>query len=299
MPKSHSVQPGNAGVFAPDDGARDAPVLIVGGGMVGLSAATFLARQGIPSVAIERLKESSPLPRAAFFHMRTLEMFRSVGIEERVREHSLRDFVPEGAIVALESVSGRKLADIIPTLNEGVEAVSPCRRLFLNQPSLEPILRARAREAGATVIQGAEVVGVNQDADGVHVTIKDVDTHEHRELHAKYLIAADGGHSKVREMLGIGYDGRGVFSSSLTIYFHADLSPWIGNNAWSIIYVNNEKLGGFFPHESRGQRGLSRDQHGGRSERRSAGRIECGDGRERRSAHRARASAAWVCRIST
>ena len=80
----------------------EAPVLIAGGGMVGLSAATFLAQQGIRSVAIERLKASSPLPRAAFFHMRTLEMFRSVGIEDRVREQSTRDFVPEGAIVALD-----------------------------------------------------------------------------------------------------------------------------------------------------------------------------------------------------
>ena len=239
-----------------DSRTEEAPVLIVGGGMVGLSAATFLAQQGIPSIAVERLKESSPLPRAAFFHMRTLEMFRSVGIEEQVRTQSAKDFVPEGAIVALESVSGRKLADIIPTLNEGVESLSPCRRLFLNQPSLEPILRARAREAGATVIQGAEVVGVKQNASGVQVTVRDVDTHEHRELHAKYLIAADGGHSKVREVLGIGYDGRGVFSNSLTIYFHADLSPWIGTNAWSIIYVNNPQLGGFFRMNRAGNAGF-------------------------------------------
>src|SRR2546430_10625487 len=62
-----------------------APVLIAGGGLVGLSAATFLAQQGIRSVTIERLRASSPLPRAAFFHMRTLEMFRSVGIESRMR----------------------------------------------------------------------------------------------------------------------------------------------------------------------------------------------------------------------
>src|SRR5215217_7982629 len=124
---------------------NEAPVLIAGGGMVGLSAATFLAHQGIRSITIERLKASSPLPRAAFFHMRTLELFRGVGIEQRVRDQSLQDFVPEGAIVALESVAGRKLADIIPSLNEGVETLSPCRRLFLNQPSLEPILRERAR----------------------------------------------------------------------------------------------------------------------------------------------------------
>jgi 2-polyprenyl-6-methoxyphenol hydroxylase-like FAD-dependent oxidoreductase len=234
----------------------EAPVLIVGGGMVGLSAAGFLAQQGVRSVALERLKASSPLPRAAFFHMRTLEMFRSIGIEDRVREQSAQDFVPEGAIVALDCVAGRKLADIIPNLNEGVDALSPCRRLFLNQPSLEPILRERAREAGATVIQGVEVTGVAQDSSGVRVTINDLSTGEQRELHSKYLIAADGGHSRVRELLGIRYDGRGVFSNSLTIYFHADLSPWIKDNAWSIIYVNNSALGGFFRMNRAGNAGF-------------------------------------------
>jgi len=234
----------------------EVPVLIAGGGLVGLSAASFLAQQGIRSVAIERLKASSPLPRAAFFHMRTMEMFRSVGIEDAVREQSQKEFVPEGAIVALDYVAGRKLADIIPNLNEGVEAVSPCRRLFLNQPSLEPILRERARQAGATVVQGAEVAGVQQDSSGVHVTLKDLASGEQRELHAKYLIAADGAHSRVRDLLGIGYEGRGVFSSSLTIYFHADLSPWIGDNAWSIIYVNNPVLGGFFRMNRAGNAGF-------------------------------------------
>src|SRR5262245_23855515 len=214
--------------------------------MVGLSAAAFLAAHGVRSIAIERLKESSPLPRAAFFHQRTLELFRLLGIEERVRERSARDFVPEGAIIAMDCVAGRKLADIIGNLNEGVETVSPCRRLFLNQPSLEPILRDRAREAGATVIQGAQITAVRQDADGVTVTVEDIDGGTQRELRARYLIAADGGHSKVRELLGIGYEGRGVFSNSLTIYFHADLSPWIRDNAWSIIYVNNPAVGGFF-----------------------------------------------------
>ena len=225
---------------------EDAPVLIAGGGMVGLSAATFLAHHGVASVAIERLKRSSPLPRAAFFHMRTLEMFRAVGIESAVREQSEKEFVPEGAIIAMDKVSGRILANIIPNLNEGVDAVSPCRRLFLNQPSLEPILRDRAREAGATVLQGYEITDVQQDGEGVSLRVRDVDDGGERVLHGRYLIAADGSHSKVRERLGIGYVGRGTFSNSLTIYFRADLSPWIASNAWSIIYVNNAVLGGFF-----------------------------------------------------
>jgi 2-polyprenyl-6-methoxyphenol hydroxylase-like FAD-dependent oxidoreductase len=224
----------------------EAPVLIAGGGLTGLAAASFLAQQGIRSIAIERLKDSSPLPRAAFFHMRTLEMFRGLGIEARVREESAKEFIPDGALVAMDCVSGRKLADIISNLNEGVEDVSPCRRWFLNQPSLEPILRARAREAGASVLQGAEITALRQDADGVTVTVRNVDGGAERELRGRYLIAADGGHSKVRALLGIGYEGRGAFSKSLTIYFTADLSPWIGTNAWSIIYVNNPVLAGFF-----------------------------------------------------
>src|SRR5689334_433657 len=97
---------------------EQAPVLIAGGGLVGLSAATCLAQQGVRSVTIERLKASSPLPRAAYFHMRTLEMFRAVGIERRVLEQSEKEFVPEGSIVAMDTISGCKLADIISNLND-------------------------------------------------------------------------------------------------------------------------------------------------------------------------------------
>jgi len=225
---------------------NEAPVLIAGGGLTGLAAAAFLAQQGIRSIAVERLPQSSPLPRAAFFHMRTMEMFRGLGIEARVREESAKEFVPDGALIAMDRIAGRKLADIISNLNEGVDAVSPCRRWFLNQPSLEPILRERARAAGATVLQSTEILAVRQDAQGVMLRVRAVDGGNERELAGRYLIAADGGHSKVRELLGIGYEGRGAFSKSLTIYFSADLSPWLGEKPWSIIYVNNPVLAGFF-----------------------------------------------------
>jgi 2-polyprenyl-6-methoxyphenol hydroxylase-like FAD-dependent oxidoreductase len=224
----------------------EAPVLIAGGGLTGLAAASFLAQQGVRSIAIERLKASSPLPRAAFFHMRTLEMFRGLGIEARVREESAREFVPDGALIAMDCISGRKLADIISNLNDGVDAVSPCRRWFLNQPSLEPILRERAQSAGATVMQGTEIIAVSQDSGGVTARVRGVDSGAERELRGQYLIAADGGHSKVRDLLAIGYQGRGTFSRSLTIYFSADLSQWLGEKPWSIIYVNNPVLAGFF-----------------------------------------------------
>ncbi|HEY7457928.1 MAG TPA: FAD-dependent monooxygenase [Xanthobacteraceae bacterium] len=224
----------------------ESPVLIAGGGLIGLSAAMFLAQNGIPSLAVERLRGGSPLPRAAFFHMRTLEMFRSAGIEAEVRAQSEKEFMPEGALIIMDTLSGKKLADIIPSLNEGVDALSPCRRLFVTQPGLEPILRKRAKEAGAQVLEGLEVVGVEQDGNGVTVIAKDIDDGSERRFRGEYLIGADGAHSKVRELLGIDFEGRGVFSNSITIYFRADLSPQLGGKPLSVIYINNPMLGGFF-----------------------------------------------------
>jgi 2-polyprenyl-6-methoxyphenol hydroxylase-like FAD-dependent oxidoreductase len=236
-----AMQPGRAG------GDTEVPVLIAGGGLIGLSTAMFLAQHGVRSLAVERMREGSPLARAGHFHLRTIELFRSAGIEEEVRLQSAQDFVPEGAIVAMDSLSGRKLADIIPGLNVGVDdMLTPVRRMFINQPGLERILRRRAEEVGAAVRTGCELVGFEQDADGVTATIRDLDTAQERRIRSQYLIGADGAHSKVRDVLGIPMDGRGVFSNSMTIYFHANAWSQLGNKPLSVIYINNPVFGGFF-----------------------------------------------------
>jgi 2-polyprenyl-6-methoxyphenol hydroxylase-like FAD-dependent oxidoreductase len=239
---------------SPED--SEVPVLIAGAGLVGLSTAMFLAQHGIASLAVERLTGVSPLPRAGHFHLRTWELFRAAGIEDRVREQSEREFLPDGAIVAMDTLAGRKLADIIPSLNEGVEAVSPCRRGFIGQPGLEPILRARAEQAGARVLWGHEIVAISQDADGVSVTARDLATGGEKILRAKYLVAADGGRSTVRRLLDIPLDGRGVFSNSVTIYFTADLWPQLGGKPLSVVYVNNKTCSGFFRLEKHCQSGF-------------------------------------------
>ncbi len=167
---------------------EDAPVLIAGGGLVGLSTAMFLAQHGVSSIAIERLTKPSTLPRAAFFHMRTFELFRQAGLEDQVRTQSQKEFTPDGAIVAVESLAGKELAAFIPSLNEGVEALSPCRRWFVSQPGLEPILRRRAQEVGATVINGQEVVSAVQDSEGVTVTLRDVETGAEKQMRTSSTI---------------------------------------------------------------------------------------------------------------
>ena len=237
------------------DANAEVPVLFAGGGLVGLSTAMFLAQHGIRSVAIERLHRGSQLPRAAFFHMRTLELFRSAGIEGDVRARSLEEFEPEGSIVLMDTLSGKVLKGFVPSLNEGVEAFSPCRRLFVTQPGLEPILRRRAEGSGASVLNGHEVVGLAPDANGVTTTIRDVDSGAERTIRSQYVVGADGAHSKVRELMGIEFDGRGVFSNSITIYFKAPLAPLLAGTNFSVIYIGNPHLGGFFR--------LDKDQNSG------------------------------------
>jgi putative polyketide hydroxylase len=224
----------------------EVPVLFAGGGLVGLSTAVFLAQHGIPSLAIERLKQGSQLPRAAFFHMRTLELFRSAGIEDDVRAKSLEEFEPEGSIVLMDTLAGNVLAEFVPSLNAGVDAFSPCRRLFVTQPGLEPILRTRAESAGARVLNGHEVVAFTQEASGVRTTVKNVDTGAERTIRSKYLVGADGAHSRIRDLAGIEFDGRGVFSNAVTIYFKAPLAPLLTGKNFSVIYVKNAHLSGFF-----------------------------------------------------
>ena len=231
-------------------------VLISGGGLVGLSTAMFLARHGIAPTVVERLAETSQLPRAAFFHMRTLEQFRDAGIEPAVRAQSEREFTPDGAIVAVESLAGRQIAAFIPSLNEGVEPLSPCRRLFVSQPGLEPILRRRAEDGGAKLLTGHDITQVSQHAGGVTATVTELSSGAERRIEAQYLVCAEGGRSRLRDELGIAMDGRGVFSNSVTIYFRADLSPYLEGRNLSLIYVVNPVLSGFFRMEKSGQRGF-------------------------------------------
>src|SRR3954469_5377074 len=127
---------------------EDVGVLIVGGSLVGLTTALLLGHLGVESLAVERHAGTAVPARAGHFQLGTTEMLRQVGLEETVREASLRTYHPAGGIVAVESLAGRELATYVAELNEGVEGFSPTVRVFINQDVLEPILRQRALEFG-------------------------------------------------------------------------------------------------------------------------------------------------------
>ena len=214
-------------------------VLIVGGSLVGLSAASFLAWHGVSTLSVERHRGTAIHPRAGHFHLRTLEVLRSVGLEGSVRAASEAQFDPDGGINAVESLAGKEIATYIANLNEGVAAISPSTRLFMTQQSLEPLIRAHAEELGAALHYATELVSLEQDSDGVTGHVRNVDTGETDTIRAKYLIAADGNRSPIRERLGIATRGPGHLADCVTIYFHADCGVALRGRNLGVIYVFN------------------------------------------------------------
>src|SRR5580693_8469571 len=90
----------------------DTPVLIVGGGLAGLSAAMFLARQGIRPLLAERHASTSVHPRARGQNPVTMEALRAAGVADQIRAAGPtgRDMLH---IVIAESLAGPVIKEII------------------------------------------------------------------------------------------------------------------------------------------------------------------------------------------
>ena len=234
----------------------DVPVAVVGGSMIGLATAMYLAQQGVEVLSIEKHHGTAIHPRAGYFQLRTNELMRVAGIEDRVKAASVALYDPDGGMNNVESLYGREIASFIPNINTGVEEFSPARRVMLPQQVLEPILLERARELGARFMYSHEVTEVEQDDDGVSVIARQVDDGTQVRVRARYLVACDGNRSPIRERLGITMSGHGLLSRSITIYFRADCVEALGGRNLGVIYVSNPTLRGFFRLERTGQGGF-------------------------------------------
>jgi 2-polyprenyl-6-methoxyphenol hydroxylase-like FAD-dependent oxidoreductase len=223
--------------------------LIVGGSLVGMSTALLLGHHGIRALAVEHHRGTAIHPRAAQISQRTMEIFRTVGVEQIVRKKSDEQFVQDGAIMAVETLAGKEIGYFISNLNEGVRDVSPTERVFISQSLLEPLLKSRAEELGAQLRYGTDMVSFEEDSNGVTAVIHKRDAGKTQTVRAAYMVTADGAHSRVRERLGIAMRGRGTFSNSITIYFRGNVAPLLRGRNLSVIYVTNPTLRGFFRFE--------------------------------------------------
>lgn len=194
--------------------------LVVGGSLVGLSAAVFLAAQGVPTTLIERHVGSATHPRAIGYTTRTIELFRGVGIELPA---STQNGPPRRARV--ESLTGQWFEEYpwSPPAASAVDSAddSPVRASAIAQDTLEPLLRERAEALGADLRLESELVSFVDDGDRVTATVRRRPDGSEYRIDADYLVAADGADSGIRNSLCIGRTGRGLLSVQRSILFRA------------------------------------------------------------------------------
>jgi 2-polyprenyl-6-methoxyphenol hydroxylase-like FAD-dependent oxidoreductase len=201
---------------------KAAPVLVVGGSLVGLSTALFLSFHGVEVVLVEPHLTSHRHPRAVGFTTRTLEILNLAGIElpPIPRGFSLRR-------ARVESLEGRWFEDAGWTPKPQMKGEwSPFLGAGIPQDQLEPKLRDAARQRGADLRLGTELVRFEEDGHGVAVWLKER-TGRAYELYASYVVGCDGNRSAVREALGIPRKGPGALQTMRSVLFRAPIDHYL------------------------------------------------------------------------
>src|SRR6202051_1460300 len=126
----------------------DIPVLISGGGPVGLTASLLLSQHGVRSLLVERHPSTALTPKARGINARTMEVFRQCGIDSAIRDAGLQEG-RLGLIVWTETLAGREIERRVPGRATAKNmAATPVRNCLCAQDDLEPVIRRFAEQAG-------------------------------------------------------------------------------------------------------------------------------------------------------
>jgi|SRR5579859_435541 len=256
------------------------PVVVSGAGPAGLMTSLLLGRYGIRNVVLERRPTTSVLPRATGVNLRSMEIFRTVGLAGQIAAAAM-DVSGKPLWVELETLRGPARAERRIDAPSGAPRAgfpSPAAHLQCAQDRLEPILLAAIKRLEACEVRfGAEVIAVDQSECGVTVDVVEADSGRCYTIAGRYLVGADGSNSTVRNAVAIPMEGEVGLGTELSVLFAADLSALVAGHEASLYRVHNPHMRGTFrPVDNRTRWTLTTPSTGAPSPDRCAEMIRAG-----------------------
>jgi 2-polyprenyl-6-methoxyphenol hydroxylase-like FAD-dependent oxidoreductase len=252
----------------------EVPVLIAGGGPVGLTLSLQLAHQGVRSIVAERNQTTTRHPKMDLTNGRSMELFRRIGLAEQLRAVGIPEDNPFDIVWVDKLVDHELCRFPYPSSNEGREirrqhndgtlTLEPPMRV--SQIVIEPALKHAADESDLIETWfGWNVESFEQDAEGVTSVLKNRETGQTREVRSCYLAGCDGGNSTVRRQLGIPLEGTSNAAQAYMVHFRSNAREllqrfglaWHIQTGSGVLIAQNDKdawtLQAFLPPEVKGE----------------------------------------------
>jgi putative polyketide hydroxylase len=221
------------------------PVIVVGAGPAGLTAAITLARHGIECLVVERRAGAPSRPRATVVSLRTMELLRSWDLEHEARAggNDVEWLLLECLSLATAD-AGVEHPVGYPTLDQSA-VLSPTSPGCIPQDHLESVLREYLCSLpGAELRLGVAVTSIESGTDGSWLTLTEKGSGDTRAVHARYVVAADGARSEMRSALGIRMVGEDDLIEAISVEFRAPLWDVVDERRYGIYAITHPDASG-------------------------------------------------------
>ena len=222
------------------------PVLIVGGGPVGLLGAHLLAQRNIPCLVAEKHAQRLEAPKAHALNPRSLEICAAAGLDMDLI-HAAATPAHEGAYVRMvETLSKPPIGSIAyERQDEAVRDLTPWPLINIEQPKFEQVVEAAITDSPLVQFRrGLEWMSYQSSDEGVMSNLFDRTTGKTVTVRSRYLIACDGANSAVRKALGIGLEGPDGIANHMMIHFEADLRHVVADKPGILYFLFGPGING-------------------------------------------------------